>query len=423
MLTLTALKLITQGLVAFYTARRSDQTSCDNPEIAKYSDDAPHLIKESSEALDSTQISQNVIDTRCEMIFYQIAKTLENPHEESVYIVESLFEQLKLYYPYNGYIQRLYNSCDKRSDEDIEDFAVATISEDFSCFLSKYIKDDSDNKKLAQLFKSLSPLLKNTLRGSSYIDLMASYFKDEGKQEEYAIEFQNRIWKCYEDIFLDSNNAKSVYYKDAESPVPKHTSTPQIRNYDSLLGMAGRTYTKLKTLLATEKIFDEQGNLSNELVYDIAGSILEYTDFYFCRGLSTSRLAKDIMDSMIDYLHNSLMEREKGMTDNNYVDALFNRYLSNREIHSYNYFLKMGGKICHSISSEYDKKSEDLCIPDTIRELIIENINRYDFPFLRNVEPQRVYEDIIDAYNNRKWELPQLPEKQSKENETTGDIG
>lgn len=33
---------------------------------------------------------------------------------------------------------------------------------------------------------------------------MNFYFKDKGK-DEYARVFLNKIWKCYEDIFLDSN--------------------------------------------------------------------------------------------------------------------------------------------------------------------------------------------------------------------------
>ena len=166
---------------------------------------------------------------------------------------------------------------------------------------------------------------------------MNFYFKDKGK-DEYARVFLNKIWKCYEDIFLDSNNRKEV--KDYEDKVQsKHGSLPKIRNYKSLLGMAGRTYSKLRDVYKEEGLFEEQGNLSNELVYEIAGTILEYTDFYFCRGLSTPRLAKDIMDSMIDYLHNGLMVRETGQNDESYVNGLFNRYVGNREIKCYYYFL------------------------------------------------------------------------------------
>ena len=46
---------------------------------------------------------------------------------------------------------------------------------------------------------------------------MNFYFKDKGK-DEYARVFLNKIWKCYEDIFLDSNNRKEVKdYEDNQS--------------------------------------------------------------------------------------------------------------------------------------------------------------------------------------------------------------
>lgn len=58
------------------------------------------------------------------------------------------------------------------------------------------------------------------------MELMNFYFKDKGK-DEYARVFLNKIWKCYEDIFLDSNNRKEV--KDYEDKVQsKHGSLPKI---------------------------------------------------------------------------------------------------------------------------------------------------------------------------------------------------
>lgn len=203
----------------------------------------------------------------------------------------------------------------------------------------------------------------------------------------------------------------------------KHSAPSQIRNYQSLLGMAGRTYSKLKSLYEKEGIFEEQGCLSNELVYDIAGSIIQYTKFYFCRGLSTSRLAKNIMDSMIDYLHNGLMEKEECMTDKEFVDALFNRYIGNRDIHSYNYFLKMGIKICQFISVPqpgYKDNEDKPNIPNEMKQEIIKNIGRFDFPFLGHIKPEEIYEEMLNAYNDRKWELP--PEEQPNKNENVGNI-
>lgn len=439
MLTLSALAFIAQGFVAYYAARKCHE-SFENPsETDKNSESTNIEVDQKSQVVESTPPVRNIVDFRCEILFEKIAFALKNPSEDSVYTLEPLFIQLRFHYPYNGYIQNLYNSCTINSEEDIEDFAASVIAEDFKAFLGKHKQWESDRERILSLFNSLSPLLKKSLRGDTYLDLLASYFKDMGKREDYAKEFLNKIWSCYEDIFLDcSNKKKNVVYNGIE--YRKHTTPSQIRNYQSLLGMAGRTYSKLKSLYKEEGIFEEQGCLSNELVFDIAGSIIQYTEFYFCRGLSTSRLAKDIMDSMIDYLHNGLMDREEYMSDEQFVDALFSRYIGNREIHSYNYFLKMCIKICQSISvlqPGYKDDELEPNIPDGVKQEIIKNIGRFDFPFLRHIESEekyeeraveknegkneKIYKEVLKAYRDRKWELP--PEKQLEKNENVGNIG
>lgn len=439
MLTLFALASLAKGAVAYYAARKSHESLSNSSDTDKDSESTNTGVDQKSQSGESTLPIRNTVDPRCEILFDKIAFVLKDPSEDSVYTLEPLFIQLRFHYPYKEYIQNLYNSCTINSEIDIEDFAVSIIAEDFKDFLQNHNQWKSAGESILSLFNSLSPLLKKSLRGDTYLDLLASYFKDKGKGENYAEEFQNKVWSCYEDIFLDCNNKKrNVVYNGIE--YQKHTTPSQIRNYQSLLGMAGRTYSKLKSLYEDEGIFEEQGCLSNELVFDIAGSIIQYTYFYFCRGLSTSRLAKDIMDSMIDYLHNGLMDREENMSDKEFVDALFNRYIGNREIHSYNYFLKMCIKICQSISVlQLGYKDDELepNIPDGIKQEIIKNLGRFDFPFLRHIESEEkseerteeknegntenLYKEVLKAYRDRKWELP--PENQLTKNENAGNIG
>lgn len=420
MLTLTALTLIAKGAIAYYTAHKSNDASPENTESEEDFECNRQMDESHPELSQIVDIKSNDRNPRCDLLYDQIAKILKDPSEDEVYCLEALFMQLRSFYPYE-YILEVYNSLDGKSAEDIEDFAVNIIMADFDDFLSKHQQWENYKDNVHALMKDLSPLIKKSLRGNSYLDLLASYFKDKGKNEYYVNDFLLKIWLCYEDLFLDTNNTKEVKYNG--KIYKKHETPPQIKNYKSLLGMAGRTYSKLISLYKAEGIFEEQGCLSNELVYDIAGSIMQYTEFYFCRGISTSRLAKDIMDSMIDYLHNDLMVRDAGMSESDYVDALFNRYIGNREIHSYYYFLKMCIKICHSISVKqpgYDTKMENLCISEAMKQLIIANIKRYDFPFLHDINSETVYLELEKAYNDRKWELPE--EKEPERNENSGNI-
>lgn len=421
MLTLTALALIAEGAIAYYTAHKSNAAS---QEVIGSGPDSVsgHQIEESTPGL-SKPVDHKTKERnpRCDLLFCEIAQILKEPSEDDVYRLEALFLQLRFFYPYE-YILEEYDSHDGKSTEDIEDFAVDTIVEDFKDFLSEHKQREKDEDNVHALMRDLSPLIKKSLRGDSYLDLLASYFKDKGKHEHYVNDFLNKIWSCYEDIFLDANNTKEIIYNGEIRE--KHGTDSRIKNYRSLLGMAGRTYCKLISLYKKEGIFEEQGCLSNELVYDIAGSIMQYTKFYFCRGLSTSRLAKDIMDSMIDYLHNALMLKDAGMSDQDYVNALCNRYIGNREIHTYYYFLDMCIKICQSISAEQpgcSKETQNFCISDDMKKLIIANIKRYDFPFLHNVSPETVCHEIEQAYKDSKCEL--ADEQQSDEkNENSSNI-
>lgn len=413
MLTILALNFIAKAALAYHAYhttckevshdnQASDYSHSNNVELKEESEDSQFRNNRKEE--DCWNHNDNIRDIRCDEIFLHIANVLKTPSEDSIFNLEALFVELKRLYPYTY-------SCSCTEDEisekniyitDFEDRTVEAITDDFEKFLSNCSQYDKTRESLTKLFTKLKPLLKNSLRGDSDLELMASYFKDKGKEDEYAFIFLNKIWKCYEDIFLDSNNRKEVKdYKD--NIYPKYSSPPQIRNYNSLLGMAGRTYSKLLNVYKEESLFEEQGCLSNEIVYDIAGTILEYTDFYFCSGLSTPRLAKDIMDSMIDYLHNGLMLREAGQTDECYVSSLFNRYVGNREIKSYYYFLKMCVKVYQSICKDLNigTITSEFQFPEAIRLEMIKNIKRYDFPFLRGLQSQNVYDDIQRAFNDK----------------------
>lgn len=416
MLALTALNLIVKGALAYYSMHKgktfdmqvSDDSLSNSKEQNEKSDESRHTDNRNNENCREQKdtVTYSRCDFRCDEVFLQIANILKTPSEESVFNLESLFVELKQLYLYTHYCRQGDSAKEEASHKDPEDITIDIITADFEYFISHYTLYKEKDKASA-LFKELRPLLKCSLRGDSDLELMNSYFKDKGK-DEYARVFLNKIWKCYEDIFLDSNNRKEV--KDYEDKVQsKHDlSRSHIRNYKSLLGMAGRTYSKLHDVYKEEGLFEEQGNLSNELVYEIAGTILEYTDFYFCRGLSTPRLAKDIMDSMIDYLHNGLMVRETGQNDKSYVNGLFNRYVGNREIKCYYYFLKMCVKVFHSVCKDchIDTNKLELQLPDNMRHEIIRNIENYDFPFLRGMSSDEVYADIRHAFRDKDWKLP-----------------
>ncbi|MCM1441734.1 MAG: hypothetical protein NC115_00180 [Bacteroidales bacterium] len=345
----------------------------------------------------------DIRDVRRTELFIRIANVIKTPCEDSVFTLEALFIELKKLYLYTD----LCATKDKLYElvKDYEEKAIMEITGDFEAFLSSNLQFQSTKEKLMTLFKELYPLLRISLRGNSNIELMIWYFKDKKEFFDSEDNFLIKIWRCYKDIFLDPNNMKVV--KDYNNNVCKKypQSSAKIKNYRSLLGMAGRTYKQLVEVYHLEGIFEKQEYLSDEIVYNIAGTILEYTEFYFCHGLSTPILAKDIMDSMIDYLHNGLMKKEEGQSTDNYINALFNRYIGNRDIKSYYYFLKMGVKIYHSIMKDCHTDSMGCELRDDMRNKMIKNIKKYDFPFLHGLDAATVYKNIQDSFKHKDYEL------------------
>lgn len=129
------------------------------------------------------------------------------------------------------------------------------------------------------------------------------------------------------------------------------------------------------------------------------------TDFYYCKGLTTERLAKDITDSIIHYIHNSVEIKQDFIAKygNNpalYVEKLIERYLMNREIENYYYFLKMACKVLEVLN--YKNRTPKITSEEEERiKIALEKLSKLDLPVLGNYEESEIRRNIEKAFDNR----------------------
>lgn len=163
------------------------------------------------------------------------------------------------------------------------------------------------------------------------------------------------------------------------------------------------------------EVYDTRGRLSYELLYEISEYILKTTNFYFNKGLTTSRLAKDITDSIIHYIHNDVSVEEEFMENHadcpeKFVEKLIERYLLNREIESYYYFLKMSCKVLEAL--RYQNKlygDNGRYVSFNLKDcekIAKEKLLKADLPILANIEESEILKDIEQAFEYKDAKLP-----------------
>ena len=257
-----------------------------------------------------------------------------------------------------------------------------------------YVKDLKESKSAIERLGKLQTLLDYSFREADKGGFLKYYFLDQGKDEAYIKSVMKNFYG-YFDIILHDGFSKSKC----------EIRTNDLKNYNCLLGIAGEVYDNLVKVLYDYKLFDTRGRLNHELLYEMADYILANTDFYYCKGLTTERLAKDITDSIIHYIHNNVeIKRDYiakyGNNPELYVEKLIERYLMNREIESYYYFLKMACKVLEALNYKNCLQRDS---PEDERRIRIamEKLSKLDLPILGNYEDSVIKQDIIDAFDNK----------------------
>lgn len=308
-------------------------------------------------------------------VFLKVYSILVNPEKSQFEQLTSAFKQLG----------RIYGISGKHDSPKTTEF----IMEDFKHCMSTM----KDAGTVIERMKDLRPLLEHTQRTSDSITVVGYYFLDMGKDVKYVQTAWQDIYGCF-DVILHDRFSNTLY----------NVQTEDIKNYDCLLGRAGDVYRDMVKVLRDYELFDTYGKLNHELLYEIAEYILKTTRFYFCKGLTTDRLAKDITDSIIHFIHNDVRIDEEvaekyADCPNMLVDKLVERYLLNRDIESYYYFLKMSCKVLKALKYKEVEEGERIRIAK-------DKLIKLDLPILCNYTETEILNDIELSFKHRNAELP-----------------
>lgn len=308
-------------------------------------------------------------------IFLQIYSILVDPEKSKFEQLTSAFKQLV----------RIYSIWGEQSSHLITEY----VMEDFN----SYVSSMKNAGTVVERMGSLQPLLEHSLRTSNSITVVGCYLLDIGKDTKCAQTVWQDIYGCF-DVILHDKYSNTQY----------NVQTEDIKNYYCLLGRAGDVYRDMVKVLRDYELFDAYSRMSHELLYEIAEHILKTTKFYFCKGLTTDRLAKDITDSIIHFIHNDVeIDREVAWkyadSPDKLVEKLIERYLLNRDIESYYYFLKMACKVLNALKYKEVKEDERIKIAK-------EKLGKIDLPILGNYKKEEILNDIEQAFKHENAELP-----------------
>lgn len=308
--------------------------------------------------------------------FIQVYSILTSPERALLQKLTALFKQIACIYEISSKLE-----ANEMSNLVLSDF-------------KGYVKNLKNSETAIGRLEKMAPLLEYSFREADKGGVLKYYFLDSGKDKTYISNVMSVFYGQF-DIILYDGFSKSKF----------KTKTNKLRNYNCLLGTAGDVYDNLVKVLYDYKLYDSRGRLNHELLYEMAEFILVNTDFYYCKGLTTERLAKDITDSIIHYIHNNVDIKQEfyekyGNYPELYVEKLIERYLMNREIESYYYFLKMACKVLEALhyktTSQHGSPEDD----DRIR-IAMKKLSTLDLPVLGNLTESEIRKDIEEAFGNR----------------------
>lgn len=296
---------------------------------------------------------------------------------------------------------------DPNSEEDSEKISDAIVK-DFRGFFA----NAKNGECIIERFKCLKEMLEFSFRTTKSDCILIHYYKDMGMDLKYVEKVNADIKKCFAPITCDISN------KSLNSNTIDSDKTDFIKNYQCLLGAAGIVYDDLVDVLNRYQLMDTRGHLNFDLLYVIAEISLNSSQFYFTKGLTPNRLAKDITDSIIHYLHNDIEPDERikvdhGGSPEKYVAGVIERYLLNREIKSYYYFLKMACKVLEMLERLYaignNDCNEKMIFPSDSKEIIKiakKQLKQLKLPILMGMDENEIIEDIEKAFLYKDAQLP-----------------
>ena len=254
---------------------------------------------------------------------------------------------------------------------------------DFTIYVEIYIKDAQKKEFIKQRLEK------------DYVKKCIRFSLGESVREQ-VVDAQNSL-KHNNDLELRD------YAITIENIYNRHLGAHiRINNYTTLLGKVGCIYEELSNYNKSLKLTDDIYGYDHVLIYKIAEYIIEHKNYYFCRGLSKERLAKDITDNIIKYLdanHKLISDNFTIESDYLYNKELLCNYYLQGEIDTYYNLLNICGKLYNEIYQYNIRKgisqkgTYDHKIPQEIALWILTKTN---FTFLGDITQIQLAADITN---------------------------
>lgn len=321
--------------------------------------------------------------------FMEILKTIASPDSSKTFeIIQNNVKKIRNFYKENFKIEL------PQKPDTIGEMAVIFICEHIFIRAS-FMKDlkkclNRERSKIATKFsisdindkiEKLTPYFDFLLRESNPFSLLSYYMLDhknivELNQASNIKYFYSNKQDCFKNI----TNAINIKRINESCDSDESNTTSPLLNYDILLGEAGKVYSSLSENNYEVGLIASKNRFSNELVFEIASTILENTDFYFCEGLTVHQLSHDITHTILKHIHDSYFKYEgtKKISIRKFLELSVSRYMGGRSIRNYYYYLKMCSKIYGSAEENIKSLSEPTKESIDVSEIIYSEDNCYD---------------------------------------------
>lgn len=197
---------------------------------------------------------------------------------------------------------------------------------------------------------------------------------------------------------------------DANKKILKEEASSCKYCYYDLLNDCGKVYNEIAYLNESIGYISNANVFNDVMVLEIAETVLANTNFYFCRGLTPSVLAKDLKAHIIHYLHHNQPTLENNEDVEYLTEILDNNYFKHRKIRNYYYFLTLSARFVETLKNNWQKKNilknVDLNNIEGFykiaQNLLFDKIRKYEYPYLQGLSEDEIFNHILatKAENN-----------------------
>lgn len=301
-------------------------------------------------------------------------------------------------------IESVYWMMGLLKGEETESYIGMLLSSRFNVFIeSQSPKDEEKIRHIKNMMESMKSYIEFLFIKTNKVALEKYYNK------ELAI---GNIGSLSTDIPTNMPANELEKYRDKFDEVFTKitTANEEINNnglktqpycYYDLLNDAGKVYDELVYLNNQIGCVSDPGIFSTVIVDEIAETILNNTNFYFCRDLTPSVLSKDLTKHIIHYLHHNQPLIDENETLDSLVRQLDQNYFCNRKIRNYYYFLILCARFVKTLRTNWIEKrimrdiNNEEEFEKSAKTILFDQIEKHNYKFLRGLSLNNIWEHIL----------------------------